>query len=93
MSESSGLSAHAFGPKQERKPDYTLPIAREGEQQFAVILRNRSGESAGRIDMGVRDVTMLSDAEQQDVVDSAFAIYEGVCDQTKKKARRDSPRG
>lgn len=76
-------------PKPEHKPDYTRPIAREGEQQFACLLRNRSGESAGAIDMGVRDVTILSEAEQQDVVDTAYAIYETVCDQTKKKARRD----
>lgn len=77
-------------PKPQHKPDYTLPIAREGEQQFACILRNRSGQSAGEIDMGVRDVTILCDAEQQDVVDTAYAIYETVCDQTKKKAWRDA---
>jgi hypothetical protein len=76
-------------PKPEFAPDYTRPIARQGEQQFACIMRNRSGESAGRIDAGVRDVTILCDAEQQDVVDCAYAIYEMVCDQTKKKAGRD----
>lgn len=75
--------------KPGNKPDYTLPIAREGEQQFACILRNRSGQSAGEIDMGVRDVTILCDAEQQDVVDTAYAIYETVCNQTKKKSQRD----
>ena len=69
--------------------EFKSRIAREGEQQFACILRNRSGQSAGEIDMGVRDVTILCDAEQQDVVDTAYAIYETVCDQTKKKARRD----
>ena len=82
-------TSKVFEPKPEHMPDYTLPIAREGEQQFAAIVRNRSGESAGRVDMGVRDVTILCDAEQQDIVDCAFAIYETVCDQTAKKARRD----
>jgi hypothetical protein len=75
--------------KPREVPDYTIPIARTGEQQFACIMRNRSGESAGCIDFGVRDVTILCDAEQQDVVDTAFAVYEVVCDQTKKTAAND----
>lgn len=70
-------------------PDYTLPIARTGEQQFAAIIRQRSGMDAGCIDMGVRDITWLCDADQQDAVNSAFAIYETLCDQTGKKAVRD----
>lgn len=36
----------------EHKPDYTLPIARSGEQQFACVLRNRSGQDSGEIDNG-----------------------------------------
>lgn len=71
------------------RPDYTLPIARAGEQQFACIMRERSGESAGCIDMGVRDSTILCDAEQQEIVDTAFAVYECFCDQTGKFAARD----
>lgn len=71
------------------KFDYTYPIARSGEPQYAAIMRQRSGMDAGSIDMGVRDVTHLCDGDQQDVVDSAFAIYETVCGQTGKKARRD----
>lgn len=71
------------------QPNYELPIAREGEQQFACILRNRSGHDSGCIDMGVRDVTFLADGEQQDVVDTSFAIYETLCQQTNKKAKRD----
>ena len=69
-------------------PDYTRPIARDGEHQFACILRNRSGQDAGAIDMAVRDVTHLLDSEQQDVVDVAYAVYESLCDQTGKTAKR-----
>lgn len=69
-------------PEPKARPDYTLPIARTGEQQFAAIVRNRSGESAGEIDMGVRDVTFLHPSEQQDVVNTAYAIYDNLCRQT-----------
>ena len=76
-------------PEPEHKPDYTLPIARTGEQQFACVLRNRSGMDAGEIDFGLRDCTILSDAEQQDMVDTTFALYEAVCHQLMKRAKRD----
>jgi hypothetical protein len=76
-------------PPPTKKPDYTLPIARTGEQQFAAIVRQRSGFDAGNIDMAVRDVSHMSDADQQEVVDSAYAIYETVRGQTGKIARRD----
>lgn len=71
------------------KPNYTLPIARGGEQQFACILRNRSGQDVGNIDMRVRDATFLCDGEQQEIVDVAYAIYESVCNQTNKRSQRD----
>ena len=71
------------------RPDYFCPIAREGEQQFAAILRNRSGVLAGQIDMSVRDVTPLSDLDQQDVVNTAYAIYKTLCKQTGKRATTD----
>lgn len=64
--------------------DYRLPIARGGEQQFACILRNRSGIDAGCIDMAVRDITHLCDAEQQDVVNTAYLIYETYAKQVNK---------
>lgn len=86
-----GSSEHVPGFASPPKPqsDYTRPIARSGEQQFACIMRQRSGESSGRIDMGVRDVTPFPDDDQQDAVDSAYAIYETLCDQTGKRAKRD----
>lgn len=71
--------------EEKQLPDYTLPIARNGEQQFAAIVRNRSGIDAGEIDMGVRDVTHLCDAEQQEIVNTAYVIYETLCEQTGKR--------
>lgn len=71
------------------RPDYTQPIARSGEQQFACILRNRSGHDAGCIDYGLRDCTILCEAEQQEVCDTAFALYQSICAQVGKKARND----
>lgn len=68
---------------------FDRPIAREGEQQFACILRNRSGIDAGEIDFGLRDCTSLPDGEQQDVVDIAFALYSAACRQLNKRAKRD----
>lgn len=69
------------------RSDYTLPIARVGEEQFGCILRNRSGFDAGNIDYGARFIDTLSDAEQQDVCDTAYALYKAFCRQTGKKAR------
>lgn len=63
-------------------PDFSGPIARSGEQQFACILRNRSGFDAGNIDFGLRDLSSLVDAEQQDACDTAYALYRAICDQT-----------
>lgn len=70
------------------RTDYTIPIARTGEQQFACVLRNRSGIDAGSIDMGARFIDELCDGDQQAAVDSAFAIYEKWCRETGKRARR-----
>jgi hypothetical protein len=66
--------------------DYREPIARHDEQQFACILRNRSGVDAGRIDFSLRDCTALSDVEQQDMCYTAFALYEAICAQVGKRA-------
>lgn len=77
-------------PTREVRPDYTHPIARTGEQQFAVIVRNRSGESAGDIDCAIRDIKHLSKVDQLDAVEAAYAIYETFCSQTGFRARRDS---
>jgi hypothetical protein len=70
--------------------DYSLPIARDGEQQFACILRNRSGMDSGNIDMAARFLTGLSDGDQQAAVNSAYAIYEKWCHETGKRAPRDT---
>ena len=78
---------------QKAKPDpigdYTTPIARTGEQQFACIMRNRSGVSSGEIDFGARFIDRLCDGDQQSAVNSAFAIYEKWCRETGKRAPRD----
>lgn len=71
-------------------PDYTLPIARPGEQQFACIMRNRSGFDAGEIDFGLRDLAYLSPGEQRDITETAYALYRIVCKQTGLKSKWDS---
>lgn len=76
----------------ETKKDYREPIARKGEQQFACILRNRSGFSAGEIDFGLRDLRHLSECEQQDVCDIAYALYQAICGQLHKSATNDERR-
>jgi hypothetical protein len=70
--------------------DYMTPIARSGEQQFACILRNRSGFDAGNIDFGLRHLGDLPASEQQDVCDIAYALYRAVCDQTRNVAAQDT---
>jgi hypothetical protein len=67
-------------------PDFLHPIARGGEEQFCCILRNRSGESAGRIDYGLRDISSLSSAEQQDAVSSIYFAYRSWVESTGKVA-------
>lgn len=82
-------SERAGSTSEATMPDYTHPIARTGEQQFAAVVRQRSGMDAGCIDSGTRDITHLSDADQQDAVNSAYAIYETWVRQTGKRAGRD----
>lgn len=78
------------GVTKENAPDYTHPIARSGEQQFACILRNRSGSSSGDIDYGARFIDDLSDGDQQDAVNAVYSVYEKWCRETGKKAARDN---
>lgn len=67
------------------RTDYTTPIARTGEQQFACILRNRSGISSGEIDFGARSINELSEGDQQDAIDSLLCVYRKWCNETSKK--------
>lgn len=72
------------------KPDFTLPIARAGEQQFAAIVRNRSGMDAGELDFGVRQFAkFLHPGEMQAMTNTAYALYESVCEQTGLRATRE----
>jgi hypothetical protein len=80
---------HLTDEPDRTEPDYTLPIARTGEQQFGCILRQRSGVSAGEIDFALRDCTVLSDADQQDACDCAYMMYESICRQTGKQSSKD----
>lgn len=68
--------------------DYTLPIARTGEAQYACIVRNRSGESAGEIDFGLRDLTHLGDGGQS-AVNTIYALYQAACRQTGLRCDQD----
>lgn len=72
------------------KPDYTSPIARTGEQQFACVLRNRSGVSSGDIDFGARFIDSLCPGDQQDAIEAAYSIYQKWCAETGRRSRRDS---
>ena len=69
---------------------YREPIARAGEQQFACILRNRSGIDAGSIDFGARFIDGLNANDQQDAIESAYSIYLKWCDETGMRSRRDT---
>ena len=71
------------------KPDYTSPIARTGEQQFACVLRNRSGVSSGDIDFGARFIDSLCPGDQQDAIEAAYSIYQKWCAETGRRSRRD----
>jgi len=65
-----------------RSTDYTTPIARTGEQQFAVILRNRSGISAGEIDFGARSINELPVPDQQMAIDCLLCVYHNWTEET-----------
>lgn len=71
--------------------DYTKPIARTGEQQYACIMRERSGIDAGNIDYGLRDITHMGDGGQT-AVNVIFSLYEAACDQTGLRAEKDQAR-
>lgn len=80
----------ADAPKLAKKLEgYTSPIARTGEQQFACILRNRSGESSGEIDFGARFINDLSEGDQQAAIESVYSVYLKWRSETGKKSHRD----
>lgn len=68
---------------------YTSPIARSGEQQFACVLRNRSGESSGDIDFGARSIKGLSYRDQRGAIEAAYSVYLKWCSETGEKSIRD----
>lgn len=61
--------------------DYTQPIARTGEPQYACVMRERSGIDAGMLDFGLRDLTHMGDGGQS-AVNTIYALYLAACDQT-----------
>lgn len=85
---SSDRPLEGFAKPEQTRPDYTTPIARPGEQQFAAIVRNRSGMDSGCIDFGLRELSYWP-SEAQDFCDTAFALYRAICDQTGLKAKND----
>lgn len=82
------MTDHAKPAATTNYGDYKQPIARTGEDQFACIVRNRSGIDAGRIDMGARSIEHLSAYDQQDAVNSAYSVYEKWRDETGLTATR-----
>ena len=85
MSDDTGFPR----PAASVRTDYTTPIARAGEQQFACILRNRSGIDSGRIDFGARFIDELCETDQRDAVNMAYAVYAKWRDETGFRANRD----
>lgn len=79
---------NAIEPPKHR-PDYTIPIARVGEEQFAAIKRNRSGFDAGEIDFALRSLDDLGEYDKQQITDTAFGLYQAICRQTNRKATND----
>lgn len=73
----------------DKRNPYLEPIARSGEEQFACVLRNRSGMDSGCIDFGARSITHLSEPEQQEAVEMAYSIYSKWRDETGKKSTRE----
>ncbi len=71
--------------------DPTKPIARGGEPIYASIIRNQSGVDSGNIDFGARvfAIEKLSDTDQQDICDIAYALYLTICRYTEKKATNE----
>lgn len=84
----------AVNDNEKSDDDLTRPIARSGEQQFAAIMRNRSGMDAGNIDYGLRvfAVENLGDGEKQDICDTAFALYQNICQYAGLRAKNDKGR-
>jgi len=76
-------------PENNPMEGYIHPIARTREQQFACILRNRSGVSAGEIDFGARFITPLSDGDQQAAIEAVYSVYLKWCSETGKKSKQD----
>ena len=70
--------------------DYTSPIARAGEEQYACIHRERSGVSAGDVSGTTVDISGFRDYAQQEIVDAAFIVYERFCKQTGKRSKLES---
>lgn len=87
------MTDHAKPAATTNYGDYKQPIARTGEDQFACIVRNRSGIDAGRIDMGARSIEHLSAYDQQDAVNSAYSVYEKWCDETGLTATQPAATG
>lgn len=59
-------------------------IAREGETEYAAIMRMRSGMDAGNIDFGCR-VQLVADLhplERKDIIATAAALHESICENT-----------
>lgn len=66
------------------------PLARSGEQQFAVICRQRSGIDSGNICPVSRPqfIEELCDADQQDIVSSVLILAETCIRACKMKNRQ-----
>lgn len=60
-------------------------MAREGETEYAVIKRNRSGQDSGRIDFCLphERIEKLSAYDKADLVLTAYAMTRGICDLVK----------
>jgi hypothetical protein len=64
------------------------PIAREDEQQFAVIKRDRSGQDSGEIGYAARVfvIERMNDYNQKEIVASAIMLLETMLEYTRREA-------
>lgn len=62
-------------------------IAREGEPEFAAIMRERSGQDAGRISYGIRVAAIedLSPAEKTELLGTAEAMLSSIREYCQKE--------
>ena len=88
MSQDQSTQPRALTPEQ-RRDAFTCRNAKEGETEFAAIVRNRSGIDAGEIDFCLKHGFVLEELDNRDkqaLVDTAAALLASCEDATGKRS-------